>query len=116
MISTHPAREIRATISSTYPRQRVADEHVYHAGAAEASVHDDHARRFLAHFADDLGFLATVGVSEGFEGGFRLFWSYHSEEFAFVGDVERVYAEDLTRPVHDVPDRELLLPEHDAIT
>jgi hypothetical protein len=116
MISTQPAREIRATISSTYPRQRVADEHVYHAGAAEAGVHDDHARWFLAHFADDLGFLAAFGIAQGFEGGFRLFWSYHGEELAFVRYVEWVYAEDLTGPVHDVPDRELLLPEHEAIT
>src|SRR5918997_2693074 len=114
MISTHPAREIRATISSTYPRQRVADEHVYHAGAAEAGVHDDHARRFLAHFADDLSILPTLDAAETFQGGFRLFLSYHSEELAFVRDVERIYAKDLTRPVHHVPDRELLLPERDA--
>jgi hypothetical protein len=79
-------------------------------------VHDDYARRFLAHFADDLGFLAAFGIAQGFEGGFRLFWSYHSEEFAFVRYVEGIYAKDLTGPVHDVPDRELLLPEHDAIT
>ena len=29
-------------------RQRIADEHVYHAGAAEAGVHEDHPLRLIA--------------------------------------------------------------------
>ena len=62
-------------VSLTDPRQRVSDEHVDHAGAAELGVHNDHARRLLADLADDLGVLATVCVAQGFEGGVRLFWS-----------------------------------------
>ena len=87
------------TIPLADPRQRVADEHVYHAGAAELGVHDDHARRLLAHLADDLGLLATLGIPESLEGGVRGFGGYDGEELAFVGDVERVYAQDLARPV-----------------
>ncbi len=48
----------------TDPRQRVADEHVYHAGAAEPGVHEDHPRRLLAHLADDLGVLATFDAPQ----------------------------------------------------
>ena len=55
------------------PRQRVAYEHVYHAGAAEQGVHHDHARRFLANFAYDGRFFPSVDVSQGFEGGVRRF-------------------------------------------
>jgi hypothetical protein len=44
---------------STNSRQRVPNEHVYHVGAIEASVHEDHPRRLLAYLADDPGFLAT---------------------------------------------------------
>src|SRR5215210_738247 len=97
------------------PRQRIADEHVDHAGAAELGVHDDHARRLLADFADDRRFFPAFGVTQGFEGGVRLFWSYYGEELAFVGDVEGVYAQDLTGPVHDVSDGEPLLPEGNAV-
>ncbi len=32
----------QAAFSSTNPGHRVADEHVYHADAAEPSVHEDH--------------------------------------------------------------------------
>ncbi len=35
------------------PRQRVADEHIYHARAAEPSVHYDYSSRFFAHLPDD---------------------------------------------------------------
>ncbi len=41
------------TYLSTDPWQRVSDEHVYHAGAAEPGVHHDHARRILANLADE---------------------------------------------------------------
>ena len=61
------------------------------------------------------GFLAAFGAAQGFEGGVRRFGSDYGEELAFVGYVERVYAEDLTRPVHDVPDRDVLLPERDPV-
>src|SRR5215203_2791405 len=115
MISTHPDREIRASSSSTYSRQGVADEHVYHAGAAELGVHDDHPCRLLADLADDGGFSPAFGVTQGFEGGIGRFRTYYGEELAFVGDVEGVYAQDLTRPMNDVSDRELLLPERDAV-
>src|SRR5918993_4528236 len=106
MISTHPAREIRATISSTYPRQRVADEHVYHAGAAELGVHHDHPCWFFAYLTDDGGLFSSVHVPQGFEGSVSRVGGDYGEELAFVGDVERVYAEYFARPVHDVPDRE----------
>lgn len=43
-----------------YPRQRVADGRVNHTGAAEPGVHEDHARRLLAHLPDDLRLLATL--------------------------------------------------------
>src|SRR5215210_2114481 len=97
------------------PRQRIADEHVDHAGAAELGVHDDHARRLLAYFADDRRFFPAFGVTQGFEGGVRLFWRYYGEELAFVGDVEGVYTQDLARPVYHVPDRKLLLPQRHAV-
>src|ERR671912_1985077 len=98
---------IRAAYSAD-PRQRITDEHVYHPGAAELGVHDDHSLGLLAYLADDLGVLAAFCVAQGFEGGVSDFGGYYGEELAFVGDVERVDAEDLTGPVHDVPDRELL--------
>ena len=74
------------------PGQWISDEHVYHAGAAELGVHDDHARGLLAYLADDLGFLAAFCVAQGSAGGVSDFGGYYGEEFAFVGDVERVYA------------------------
>jgi hypothetical protein len=64
---------VTGTFLLTDPRQRVAYEHVYHAGAAEQGVHHDHTRRFLANFANDGRFLPSVDVSQGFEGGVRRF-------------------------------------------
>ena len=57
----------------TDPRQRVADEHVYHAGAAEPGVHEDHTRRFLAHLPDDRGFLATLDAPQRLQGAIGRF-------------------------------------------
>src|SRR5215211_898063 len=95
----------------TDPGKRVTDEHVYHAGASELGVHYDHARRFLAHLADNLGLLAALDAPQRLQRGLRRLRSDDGEELAFVGYVERVYAQDLARPVHDVLDREPLLPE-----
>ncbi len=58
---------IRATCL-TNPRQRIADEHVYHAGATELRVHYDHPRRLLAHLADDSCFFLSFEYVRGFEG------------------------------------------------
>lgn len=33
---------------STYPRQRIPDQHIDHAGAAEAGVHEDHSFQLFA--------------------------------------------------------------------
>lgn len=52
----------------TNPRQRVADEHVYHPGAAEPGVHHDHASRFLAHLADDSRLYLLLEYVRGFKG------------------------------------------------
>src|SRR5215208_3441408 len=100
---------------STNPRQPVTDEHVYHAGAAEAGVHNDHARGLFADLADNLGLLATLDAAQRLERCVRQLRSHNSEELAFVGDVEGVYAKDLARPVDDVPDREPLLPQRDPV-
>ena len=53
----------------TNPRQRVADEHVYHAGSAKLRVHQDHTGGLFAHLAYDLGFLAAFHTTQSFEGG-----------------------------------------------
>ncbi len=45
---------------STNPRQRIADEHVYHAGATEAGVHEDHPRRLLTHLPYNRCFFAAL--------------------------------------------------------
>ena len=55
----------------TDSRQRVSDEHIYHARAPELRVHDDHARRFFAYLTDDRRFFSSVYVLQGFEGGVR---------------------------------------------
>src|SRR4028118_105130 len=65
------------TCLSTDPGQRVADEHVYHAGAAEPGVHHDHARGLLADLADDLGVLAALDATQGFERGVGRIWGRH---------------------------------------
>ncbi len=49
-------------ISLTYPRQWITNEHVDHAGTAEAGVHEDHARGLFADFADDGCFFATFDI------------------------------------------------------
>lgn len=49
---------ILQSFSLTDPRQQVSDEHVYHAGAAELGVHEDHTRQLLAHLPDGGHFFA----------------------------------------------------------
>src|SRR5215212_2770427 len=100
---------------STNPRQRVADEHVYHTSTAELGVHYDHTCGLFADLPDNLGLFATLNASQRLERGVRCFRSDDGEELAFVGDVEWVYPQDLARPVDDVPDREPLLPERDPV-
>src|SRR3712207_5380203 len=51
------------------PGKRVTDEHVYHAGAAELGVHYDHARRFFAYLADDLGLSTASDAPQRCQGG-----------------------------------------------
>src|SRR5918998_2874768 len=117
--SSHITRNFTVLIlpaRSTNPRQRVPDQHVYHAGAAELGVHYDHPRGLLANLPDDLGILATLDTSQGLQRDLRRFRSDDGEEFAFVGDVEWVYTQDLARPVHDVPDRELVFPKRDPVS
>src|SRR3712207_5006137 len=63
----------------TNPRQRVPDEHVYHAGAAELGVHEDHPRRLLAHLPDDRGFLAALDASQRLQRGLRHFGGHDGE-------------------------------------
>jgi hypothetical protein len=60
MISTHPDREIMASISSTCP--------VYHTDAAEHYVHHYHARGLLAHLDWRFYFLATLDITGPFQG------------------------------------------------
>src|SRR5215211_2666349 len=70
--SSHITRNFTAPIfpsPSTNPRQRVPDEHVYHAGAAELGVHYDHARRFLGHLAGDSPLCLPFDCVRGFESG-----------------------------------------------
>src|SRR5215217_1438300 len=99
---------------STNPRQRVSDQHVYHARTAELGVHHDHACRLLAHLADDRGFFTALDVPQRRQGSVRRVRGDNGEELAFVGHVERVYTQDLARPVYDAPDREPLLPERNS--
>src|SRR5688572_26755270 len=102
-------------ISSTYPRQRVADKHVYHAGAAEAGVHEDHPLRLLAHLADYRGLFAAFDPAQRLEGAVGGFGGDDGEQLALVGDVERVYSQDLARPVYDFPNRDVSLPQSDPV-
>src|SRR5919199_5211812 len=117
--SSHIRRNFTAPIlpaPSTDPRKRVPDEHVYHAGAAEPGVHHDHPRGLFADLTDDLGLLATLDAPQRLQGTVRNPGSYYGKELSFVGHVERVYPQYLARPVHDVLDREPLLPECDPVS
>ncbi len=53
---------------STYPRQRVPDQHVYHAGTTKLRMHQDHPRWLFAHLADDLDLLPTLGAPQRLQG------------------------------------------------
>src|SRR3712207_2563244 len=116
--SSHITRNFTVPIlpaPSTNSRQRVTDEHVYHAVAAELGVHYDHPRRLFANLADDLGLLATLDTSQRPQRGIGHFGRDDGEKLAFVRYEQRVYTQDLARPVDDVPDREPLLPQRDPV-
>src|ERR687893_1231186 len=88
--SSHITRNFTAPIlppPSTNPRQRIPDEHVYHAGAAEPGVHHDHPRGILADLADDLGLLAALDAPQSLQRGVGGLGGDHGEEFSFVGHV-----------------------------
>src|ERR671921_1979343 len=102
--SSHITRNFIVTIlppPSTNPRQRVSDQHVYHTRTAELGVHHDHACRLLAHLADDRGFFTALDVPQRRQGSVRRVRGDNGEELAFVCHVERVYTQDLARPVYD---------------
>src|SRR5215207_401589 len=112
--NSHITRNFTVTFlppPSTDPRQRVSDQHVYHARTTEPGVHEDHARRLLTDLADDRGFFTALDVPQLLQGSVRRVRGNDGEELAFVGDVEGVYPQDLARPVHHIPDREPLLPK-----
>ena len=74
---------------STDPRQRVSDEHVYHAGAAELRVHDDHPRGFLAHLAHDLGLFPTIDAAQRLQRRARALRGDHGAAILIArGDLE----------------------------
>src|SRR5918998_5227848 len=117
--SSHITRNFTDVIlpePSTDPRQRVTDQHVYHAGAAELGVHYDHPSGLLSDLPDDLGLLAALDAPQRLQRGLRRLRGDDGEQLAFIGDVERVYTQNLARPVYDVPDRKPLLPERDPIS
>src|SRR5215204_42254 len=114
--SSHITKNFIVTIlpPSTNPRQRISDQHVYHACTTELGVHHDHACRLLAHLADDRSFFTALDVPQRCQGSVRRVRGDNGEELAFVGYIERVYTQDLARPVYDTPDREPLLPERNS--
>src|SRR5918998_717809 len=117
--SSHITRNFTVLIlpaPSTDPRQRIPDEHVYHAGAAKLGVHYDHPREIFADLTDDLGLLAALDATERLQGGLCGFGSDDGEELSFIRYIQRIYPQNSARPVHDVPDREPLLPERDPIS
>ena len=72
VLIAHPAERIpitkpAASISLTNPRQRVPDEHIYHAGAAELGMHEDHPRGLFGYLADDGGSFSAFEATRGFE-------------------------------------------------
>src|SRR3712207_3180351 len=88
--SSHITRNFTAPIPpapSTDPRQRVPDQHVYHAGTAELGVHYDHPRGLFADLADDLGLLAALDATQRLQGSIGDFGSDDGEEFSFVRHV-----------------------------
>ena len=64
---------------STDPGQRVTDEHVYHAGAAELGVHEHHPRGLFGYLTDDGGSFSAFEATRGFESrshtGYEVFRS-----------------------------------------
>ena len=67
--ATRPLLLAHLVHSLTDPGQRVSDEHVYHRVPAELGVHEDHARRLLAHLADDLASSPPSTLTQRLQGG-----------------------------------------------
>ncbi len=87
LIAHHPSvrPDHESPTSLTDPGQRVADEHVYHAGTAEPGVHHDHPRRLLADLAVDSCLFLPFDYVRGFE-----YDSYHSLYEAFRSSLSAI--------------------------
>src|ERR1017187_10323818 len=78
---------------STDPWELGGGEHIDDSGGAEGGCHDDHGRVLVGHRADDGRFPAEGVMAHGGEDGASGFGGHDSDEFAFVGDIERVEAQ-----------------------
>src|SRR5260221_11040345 len=76
-------------------RQRVTDEHVDHASAAEAGADEDHPLRLLAHLADARRLGALGERAHQLEGAGGVGLGDDGDQHPLVGDIERLDAEDL---------------------
>ena len=70
--------------------ERIADQHVHNPAAAVTRCDQNCASRLFAHFADDLGILASGSQTQGVQCGIRVFGRDHCEELAFIRNVQRI--------------------------
>src|SRR5450759_3089640 len=100
--------------TSANPRELVAGEHVDDSGGAEGGLHGNHGGMPAGHRADDGGVAAQRVVAHGVEHGADDLGGHDGDEFAFVGDIERVEAEEFAGAADHFADGDGGLVEFDA--
>ena len=92
--ATRQPLEVMATAASANPRQLLPGQPVHVAPATEGGFHLDKVVGVFDHLADD-GRVLSLGVgAHGGQHAFGGFSGAEAHQLTFVGDVERVQAED----------------------
>src|SRR5581483_3117365 len=96
------------------PWQLFARKHIHHAIATYTRLHRDTAGMLGDNFANDGGFLAKRVFAHDRQHKFGILRPHKGDELAFVGDVERVEAEDFTSAFDGFVNRNVSFLEADA--
>ena len=94
---------------SANPRKLLAGEHVHHAGATDARLHQDIAGMIGGNFADNGGRLAERVRVHRSKNAIGVSGRKNREEFTFVGNIERIETENFACSLHVFADRNFAL-------
>src|SRR6266566_1160801 len=99
---------------STYARQRISNKHIEHPHAPNISVQEDHSRRLSLDSADDHSLMPEWVGTQSCQRKLCLLRGNDGQEFALIGDCQRIQTKNLACPPHPRAYRDSVLIKPDG--